>query len=103
MGNAIDASPAAAEVLVQARIEEDTIVFEVIDEGHGMSTETRRRALEPFFTTKAQGRGRGLGLTYAYAVVRQLNGDLTLEENEPRGTIARIRLPLGAGPTEPNG
>ncbi len=103
VGNAIDASPAEAEVLVQARVEEENIVFEVIDVGEGMSAETRRRALEPFFTTKTQGRGRGLGLTYAYAVVRQLNGDLALDENKPRGTIARISLPLGSGPSEPSG
>ena len=41
-----------------------TVRIEVVDTGVGMNEDTRRRCLEPFFTTKGE-RGSGLGLAMA--------------------------------------
>ncbi len=43
------------------------VKIEVIDTGVGMDDDTRRRCLEPFFTTKGE-RGTGLGLAMVYGV-----------------------------------
>src|SRR6202044_741948 len=66
---------------------------EVVDTGIGMSEETRRRCLEPFFTTKGD-RGTGLGLAMVYGVTRRHNADIEMESAIGQGTTVRLRFPV---------
>jgi two-component system cell cycle sensor histidine kinase/response regulator CckA len=72
----------------------------VSDTGCGMNEETRRRAPEPFFTTKPQGQGTGLGLSTVSEIVRQSQGQLILESAPGRGTQAQVFLPRVEGEAE---
>ena len=65
----------------------------VSDDGCGMDDATRRRAREPFFTTKSAGRGSGLGLSLAEAFARRHGGRLAMESAPGRGTAVTISLP----------
>jgi PAS domain S-box-containing protein len=76
------------------------IVFSVIDTGQGMSEEVQRRAIEPFFTTKAAGRGSGLGLSMVYGFAEQSGGALRIESRLGYGARVDLTLPLASG-TEP--
>jgi len=68
------------------------ITFE--DNGRGMSEDTRRRAFEPFFTTRRNDGGTGLGLHIVYNLVtHRLGGRITVESEEGAGTRFRIILP----------
>jgi signal transduction histidine kinase len=67
--------------------------FAVADEGEGMSPETLERALEPFFTTKEEGKGTGLGLPMVQGFARQSGGDLRIESAPGQGTTVRLWLP----------
>jgi PAS domain S-box-containing protein len=69
------------------------IVVTVTDNGSGMSSETRAKAIEPFFTTKGPGRGSGLGLSQVYGFARQFDGQLEIESALRRGTAVRMFLP----------
>ena len=71
----------------------DYLCLEVTDSGCGMGEETRRRMLEPFFTTKVAG--RGLGLAAVHGIVRAHRGALAVTSEIGRGTT-RQRLPPGA-------
>ena len=67
----------------------------VTDNGPGMSAEVRRRATDPFFTTKEKAKGTGLGLAMVYGFVRQSNGEMRIYSDEGRGTTIRMTLPRG--------
>ncbi len=66
------------------------------DSGSGMTEETRRRAFEPFYSTKDVGEGTGLGLSMVYGFACQSGGDLLIESAESQGTIVTLALPLAA-------
>lgn len=71
------------------------------DRGSGMSRETRRRAFEPFYTTKESGEGTGLGLSMVYGFARQSGGDLSIESKIGVGTTVRLVLPLADEAEDP--
>jgi CheY-like chemotaxis protein len=56
-----------------------------------MDEETRRRCLEPFFTTKGE-RGTGLGLAMVYGVARRHKADIDVESAIGEGTTVRLRF-----------
>ena len=70
-------------------------LVEVVDTGVGMDEETRRRCLEPFFTTKGE-RGTGLGLAMVYGIVQRHGADVEIDSAIGRGTTVRLRFPVPA-------
>jgi PAS domain S-box-containing protein len=91
--NARDAMPQGGRLVLSTSAEHGRVVLHVRDTGTGMDDETRRRALEPFFTTKSAGEGTGLGLSVVYGVVQALGGSLTLESHPGVGTTVAVTLP----------
>ncbi len=69
----------------------------VSDTGFGMSEEVKRRALEPFFTTKEPGKGTGLGLATVYGAVKQNGGAVALHSAPGEGTRIAIYWPCYYG------
>jgi len=82
----------------------DYVQLTVRDTGCGMPGEVLAYAIEPFFTTKPQGRGSGLGLAAAYGIATQVGGDLRIESEVGAGTSVHLILPAaraGAPPARP--
>jgi CheY-like chemotaxis protein len=79
-----DEASASAEELPLRRLH-----VEVVDTGAGMDSETRRRCLEPFFTTKGR-RGTGLGLAMVYGTVQRHGAHIEIESEPGRGTTVRL-------------
>jgi len=71
------------------------------DSGSGMSAETARRALEPYYSTKQAGAGSGLGLAGARALVRDAGGELRINTRPGGGTTISIYLPALSPGGEP--
>jgi PAS domain S-box-containing protein len=69
----------------------------VVDDGPGMDEDTRRRALEPFFTTKPEGHGTGLGLSMVHGFVTQYGGAIDIQSVPGRGTRVLLYLPCCGG------
>ena len=64
-----------------------------------MDEDTRRRAIEPFFSTKDVGKGTGLGLSMAHGLAAQLGGGLAIDSAPGRGTTVELWLPVSDEPT----
>jgi signal transduction histidine kinase len=92
--NAVHASPQKG--IIQTIIENDTknLLITIKDQGHGIPDAIKHRIFEPFFTTKPVNNGCGLGLSVVHGIIKTHNGDITVENNYPTGTIFIIRLPL---------
>jgi len=74
------------------------LALAVHDDGCGMDAATLRRAMEPFFTTKAGDRGTGLGLSMVHGFAEQSAGRLMLESAPGQGTSATLILPTTEAP-----
>jgi signal transduction histidine kinase len=93
--NAVDAIPhdGTGWVRVSGKVEEETIVLSIEDNGAGVRPEDRAKLFTPFFTTKEVGVGMGLGLTIVNRVVRSLGGTISVSSELGAGTQFLVRLP----------
>jgi PAS domain S-box-containing protein len=113
--NARDAMPAGGELRINARnfvVDEhfagmhpdgrpgSYVVFEVVDNGVGMSAEVAGRIFDPFFTTKPLGEGTGLGLFTTRSIVQGHGGFITLQSTPGEGTTFQVYLPADLEPAE---
>lgn len=95
--NAADAMPEGGTLTLRTSVvirdeqgAQDTFVcMEVSDSGIGMDETTRKRCLEPFFTTKGE-RGTGLGLAMVYGMVKRHSAELQIDSEPGRGTTIRL-------------
>lgn len=94
--NAIDAMPEGGTLSIRTRVDAagesgapESVSLEVSDSGVGMSDETKRQCLEPFFTTKGE-RGTGLGLAMVYGMVQRHSADLEIVSALGEGTTVRL-------------
>src|SRR5437764_2226884 len=84
----------AGNIMVEASQSAGDVDILVADDGMGMSEETQRRALDPFFTTRRNEGGTGLGLHIIFNLVtQQLGGRMMLESRLGQGTTFRIIMP----------
>jgi signal transduction histidine kinase len=93
--NALEAMPAGGTLTLElAPSGAEEVELSVADTGVGMSASVRRRALDPFFTTKGS-RKKGLGLSLAYGLVKRHGGRLELDSQlgVGEGSCVRVRLP----------
>lgn len=75
----------------------------VADTGTGMDEATLKKAVEPFFSTKAVGKGTGLGLSMVHGLAVQLGGGFKLDSALGQGTTATIFVPFAGRRAEHNG
>jgi len=102
--NALDAMDGSGELSISASLAElpggDPAVKLVFsDSGEGMDTQVRKRALDPFFTTRPSG--TGLGLAIVNRVVRAHGGEMQIKSRQEQGTEVEMLLPLERPSTVP--
>lgn len=81
-------------ITIKTRAFDDHITVEFMDNGIGMSEETKKKIYEPFFTTKEVGEGTGLGMSIVYNTIKKHNGTITLVSQLGQGTSFLINLPI---------
>jgi two-component system NtrC family sensor kinase len=94
MTNAADAMPEGGKLIIRTRkAKDDQIIFEVEDEGEGITPENQARLFTPFFTTKPLGKGVGLGLSIVYGIIKMHRGQIGVQSKMSEGTTFTIQLP----------
>ncbi|MBI2926240.1 MAG: response regulator [Verrucomicrobia bacterium] len=89
---------AACEVCAEPK-EGQYAIFDVADNGCGLSAETKEKIFDPFFTTKFIG--RGLGLAAVQGIVRTHRGAIKVTSEPGRGATFRVLLPCTETPISP--
>jgi signal transduction histidine kinase len=103
--NAVEASPHSGEVELRTRViskndpgpipdvnfSNGIIAVSIIDHGVGMSSETKRRLFEAFFTTKRHG--TGLGMMITQEIVKKHGGKIEVDSEVGKGTTVNVYLP----------
>lgn len=70
------------------------LVLTVADSGCGMSSETREKIFEPYFTTKEMGKGTGMGLAVVYGIVKSHRGMIAVTSELGQGSTFTVTLPI---------
>lgn len=92
--NACHAIKGPGVITIKTGIEGDMVKMEFSDTGGGIPKDVIDNIFDPFFTTKPEGVGTGLGLSISYdIIVKQHNGELSVESQEGVGTTFTLMLP----------
>lgn len=92
ISNAIKFSPEDGRIELNTRVDEDAVSILVNDHGIGISEQDQQHLFERFFrggnATHIQGTGLGLNIVARYAEL--MNGSVTIESAQNKGTTARL-------------
>lgn len=89
--NAQQAMPKGGVLELQTFAEGDRVILGIIDNGHGMTEETKAKMFDAFFSTKPDG--SGLGLPTVKKIIEAHGGIIECQSEPDRGTRFRISLP----------
>ena len=85
-------------ISAETRDSGQTVCISVSDDGHGMSTEVTKRALDPFFTTKTRGLSTGLGLALVQGVAASAGGHVEINSTPGGGATIGLCVPVADEP-----
>lgn len=89
--NAIEAVPPKGNVVIRVYPEESEVLFEIEDNGPGITLQPGEDVFRPFFTKKEGG--TGLGLTIAHRIIAAHDGTVSFDKCDGGGTCFQVRLP----------
>jgi two-component system NtrC family sensor kinase len=93
--NSTEAITENGEIIIRtSNPDEDSISFEIVDNGIGIPDEDIAHIFEPFYTTKQDKSGIGLGLSIVHGIVQSHKGKIQVKSESGSGTTISITLPL---------
>ena len=96
ISNAVKHTPDDTTIRVSDRLEGDEVLISVSDDGPGIPDEEKPKIFDLFYTGTAKGpdsgRSLGLGLNLCRSIVEAHGGKITIEDNDPHGSIFTFSL-----------
>ncbi|MEE4241441.1 MAG: ATP-binding protein [Desulfopila sp.] len=92
LDNAVAVVSEGGNIDIELIHDEESVFIRVCDDGPGTTPEDKGRLFEPYFSTKKSG--TGLGLAIVSTIVADHGGYIRVMDNQPRGSIFTIELPL---------
>ena len=96
LDNAIKYSPREAPVQVGLAKNNNTLVLTVADEGEGVPDSEKRHVFEKFYRIGSEAtrtaKGTGLGLYLCRKIVKDHNGTIIIQNNQPKGAVFLVTL-----------
>ncbi len=102
LDNAQYAIKGEGTVTISVKREGEKVVIKFSDTGEGIKKEDIRKVFEPFYTTKPVGQGTGLGMSITYRVIKNHNGEISVDSELGKGTTFTIKLPINYEKTGEN-
>jgi signal transduction histidine kinase len=100
--NSLSASAREIMILIDEDRGKDLLSLEIRDNGEGMDEEMRRKALDPFFTTRTT-RHVGLGLPLLAQAARESGGTIQVDSTPGQGTLVKAVFQLSHPDLKPLG
>ncbi|HEM3702664.1 TPA: HAMP domain-containing histidine kinase [Streptococcus suis] len=95
--NAMKYTDENGDIRIRATIKDRYVLFTLADNGLGISDADKKKIFDRFYRVdKARTRqkgGFGLGLSLAQQIIKTLNGQIVVKDNQPKGTIFEVHLP----------
>jgi signal transduction histidine kinase len=91
ISNAVQAMPTDGKLTIAAFRQNDRAVINVQDNGMGIPEELKSKMFKPLFTTKAKG--QGFGLAVVKKLTEAMQGTVTFESENGKGTKFILSFP----------
>jgi two-component system NtrC family sensor kinase len=93
--NASEAITENGEIAIKTRnLDDESVCFEICDNGVGIAQEDITHIFEPFFSTKQDVSGIGLGLAIVHGIIQNHKGRIHVDSELNHGTTISVNLPL---------
>jgi len=92
INNAQAAMPKGGLLTIATNRVDNEIRISVCDTGIGISEKNLAKIFDPYYTTKDNG--TGLGLTMVFKIIREHQGEISVDSREGEGTNFEIILPI---------
>ena len=94
--NALQSMSDQGKITISLRqaVADKQVEIKISDTGAGIAEKYINRIFDPFFTTKSSGKGTGLGLAVSYGIVKQHNGEISVDSVPGQGSTFTILLPI---------
>ncbi len=96
LSNAFKFTPEYGKVSVMSWRGGESLFIDVADTGEGMDKKTLDHVFEPFYQGEngAQHVGTGVGLALVMQIIKAVDGTITVESTEGKGTVFHICVPI---------
>ena len=98
--NAVKYSNGSSKIDIALERQNENILLSVADNGVGISDQNKKQVFDKFYRVGNEDtrktKGTGLGLYIVKEVVKAHNGKISIHDNQPQGTIFKIKLPVNS-------